>query len=124
MEFLLQTSLRDEVAAYQLEILNVIEASDPRLPDFDMAALESRYQQLRETWRHLKSLLLEAGVSGKVPVRRLNPAIDNLRIMLRVAERSTRIAARLQEFAAALPMLHDNSQTPTQVITDPQPPVS
>lgn len=124
VEFLMQTPMRDDVASYQLEILNLIEACDPRLPDFDMAALEARYQQLRETWRQLKSRLLEAGVSGKVPVRRLNPAIDNLRIMLRVAERSTRIAARLSEFAAALPALHDNKQEAAQPTADPQFPPS
>ena len=103
VEFLLQTSVRDEILAYQLSVLKLIENSDPRLDGFNTGELEQAYQHLREQWRTLKTRLLEAGVSGQIPVRRLNPAIDSLRIMLRVAERSTRIAIRLAELGSALP---------------------
>lgn len=103
VEFLLQTPVRDEILAYQLSVLKLIENSDPRLDGFSAEQLELAYQQLREQWRKLKTRLLEAGVAGQVPVRRLNPAIDSLRIMLRVAERSTRIAIRLAELGSALP---------------------
>jgi len=104
VEFLLQGIMRDEILAYQLSVLHLIEQSDPKLPDFSPELLEQSYQSLREQWRLLKTHLLEAGVSGKIPVRRLNPAIDSLRIMLRVAERSTRIAVRLSEMSRSLPM--------------------
>jgi len=49
--------------------------------------------------------LLEASVHGQVPVLRLNPSIDSLRMMLRVAERATRISVRLADLARQQPVV-------------------
>lgn len=109
-EYLLQTPVRDKVVAYQLEVLNLIEACDPNDPVYNVEATEARYQALREQWRALKSYLLEASVAGLVPMHRMAPAIDSLRAMLRVAERSTRIAFRLNELARVQPAVLDAEQ--------------
>lgn len=109
-EYLLQTAVSDKVVAYQLAVLKLIEDCDPSDPDYNTESIDLRYHELREQWRALKSYLLEASVAGLVPMRRMAPAIDSLRAMLRVAERSTRIAARLTELARVLPAVLDSDQ--------------
>lgn len=103
VEYLLQTPLREPIESFKAEVLKQLERTDMKQPDFTVEAAEHGYQQLRQTFRHLKTTLLEAGVRGQVPVARLNPSIDCLRMMLRTAERSTRVAARLSELANAVP---------------------
>lgn len=103
VEYLMQTAVGDSILAYKAAILAHISRCDPARRDFSIDEIDSSYQQLRATWRDLKSELLEASVAGVVPVRRLNPAIDSLRMNLRVAERSGRIAVRLSELGRAVP---------------------
>ena len=76
---------------------------NPDRPDFSPDEVDEAYQALRVTWRDLKTELLNASVRGRLPVQRLNPAIDSLRMMLRLAERATRIAVRLTELGRAVP---------------------
>lgn len=123
-EYLLRTPVRDKVAKYQADVLKLIEDCDPNAADYDVVGMDQRYQELREQWRALKSYLLEASVAGLVPMYRMSPAIDSLRAMLRVAERSTRIAARLTEFATHLPAVLDPEQiaemTTDESFVDPE----
>ncbi len=105
VDFLMQTSLREQIANYQAGVLAHIESCDPGRVDFSSDELEKNYELQREKWRQLKTDLLNAGVHGALPMMRLNPAIDSLRIMLRVAERSTRIAIRLAELSRAIPVI-------------------
>jgi len=118
-EYLLRTAVRDKVVAYQLGVLKLIEACNASDPNYNIESIEREYQELREQWRDLKSYLLEASVSGLVPMHRMNPAIDSLRAMLRVAERSTRIAARLTQLARILPaVLHPDHQAASNLAGD------
>lgn len=118
-EYLLQTAVRDKVVTYQVAILKLIEDCDPSDPGYNTESIELRYQELREQWRALKSYLLEASVAGVVPMHRMGPAIDSLRAMLRVAERSTRIAARLTELARVLPAVLDPEQIAEMATEEP-----
>lgn len=102
VEALRDTSLRAEIDAYRQAVLAFIARCDPQAEDFRPEELQREYEQLRETWRTLKTSLLEAGVRRRVPVSRLNPAFDGLRGMLRIAERSTKAAIRLSELTRAL----------------------
>ncbi|MBU2097458.1 MAG: Na/Pi symporter [Gammaproteobacteria bacterium] len=97
VEQLLKTGVREDILAFRAAVIGVIEQSDSRRTDFSAEAVEQSYQTLRAQFRALKTTLLEASVAGRIPVRCMNPAIDSLRMMLRVAERSTRIAVRLTE---------------------------
>ncbi|MEX0739643.1 MAG: Na/Pi symporter [Pseudohongiella sp.] len=97
VESLLQTAVRENILAYRKAVLNQVALCDPQRPDFSVEEVDNAYQALRVTWRELKTELLDASVRGQVPVQGLNPAIDSLRMILRVAERTTRIAIRLTE---------------------------
>jgi len=121
LEFLLNSSVRDTVLAYQTAVIDVIEEGAQASAELDAAALESSYQALRERWRRLKTSLLAASAQGEISLSRLNPAIDNLRNMLWVAERATRIAIRLKELAERIPH-HDNEtpETDTDSETEPE----
>lgn len=101
--FLMQSPVRDRVLAYELALLDVIEQCDHKDENFDAAKLEHDYEALRDTWRKLKSLLLESSVRSQLSVQRLSPAIDNLRLMLRVVERLSRVALRSAELQQAVP---------------------
>jgi phosphate:Na+ symporter len=103
VELLLKTVVREDILAYQAAVIQLVEESDNRRGEFSADALEQSYQALRARFRALKTTLLEASVAGRIPVRAINPAIESLRMMLRVAERSTRIAVRLSELASELP---------------------
>ena len=107
--------MRDQVIDYQKAVVAMIEYCDPQLPGFDVSDMEARYQSLREQWRALKTDLLEAGANRQLPVASLNPAIDNLRILLRVAERVTRIASRMRELARSLPEVRKSGRDETQL---------
>ncbi|MAO38691.1 MAG: MFS transporter [Pseudohongiella sp.] len=120
LKVLLKGAMRDQVIDYQKAVVAMIEYCDPQLPDFDVKHMEARYQSLREQWRALKTELLEAGANRQFPVASLNPAIDNLRILLRVAERITRIASRMQELARSLPQVHQSGQNETQAFGNEQ----
>ncbi len=102
VDYLLQTPLRLPIIEYQLEVLNLIDRSDPFQTDFNAAELEQEYQSLRESWRRLKTSMLNAVVQNQVSMTHLNPAIESLRTSLRVAERCTRIAIRLKELGLAV----------------------
>jgi phosphate:Na+ symporter len=102
VDYLLQTPLRLLIIEYQLEVINLIDRSDPARDDFSVTELEQEYQSLREHWRRLKTSMLNAVVENQVSMAHLNPAIESLRTALRVAERSTRIAVRLTEFGLAV----------------------
>lgn len=97
VEQLLKTSVQDDIVAFEEAVVSLIEKTDNRSPEFSAESVEQSYQDLRMRFRALKTTLLEASVAGRIPVRCMNPAIDSLRMMLRVAERSTRIAVRLTE---------------------------
>lgn len=97
VEQLLKTSVREDILQFRAAAISVIENLEDTQTDFSAEAAEAAYQQLRTRFRALKTVLLEASVAGRIPVRCMNPAIESLRMMLRVAERSTRIAIRLTE---------------------------
>lgn len=103
VEYLLQTGAGERILAYRAAVLRHLQWCDPGRSDFSSEKAEEAYQALRVLWRELKTDLLDASVQGRVPVQRLNPAIDSLRMMLRVAERATRIAIRLVELGRAVP---------------------
>lgn len=105
VEYLLQTSVREPILAFKAAVLKQLELTDIQQPDFSASVAEAGYQSLREIFRALKTTLLEAGVHGQVPVLRLNPSIDSLRMMLRVAERATRISVRLADLARQQPVV-------------------
>jgi phosphate:Na+ symporter len=102
VEQLLKTQVRDDILAFQMAAAQVIQQCDSRLAEFSAESVDASYQALRARFRELKTTLLEASVAGRIPVRSMNPAIDSLRMMLRVAERSTRIAVRLSELGVGL----------------------
>jgi len=103
VEYLLQTEEGDRILAYRAAVLRHLDLCNPARADFSADEVNDGYQALRDTWRNLKTGLLDGSVRGQVPVQRLNPAIDSLRMMLRVAERATRIAIRLAELGQAVP---------------------
>lgn len=103
VEYLLQTDERERILLYRAAVLTHLDSCDPGRTDFSTDEVNQAYEALRVIWRDLKTDLLEASVQGRVPVQRLNPAIDSLRMMLRVAERATRIAIRLTELGRAVP---------------------
>lgn len=103
VEYLLRTEERERILAYRAAVLRHLDICNPDRPDFSPDEVDEAYQALRVIWRDLKTELLRASVRGQVPVQRLNPAIDSLRMMLRVAERATRIAIRLTELGRSVP---------------------
>lgn len=113
VEALLQTALRDPILEFKAAVMRQMALTDLRQPDFSPRIAEEGYQALREIFRQLKTTLLEAGVHGQVPVLRLNPSIDSLRMMLRVAERSTRICVRLSELAREQPAVRTGADPRT-----------
>ena len=115
VEYLLQTQVREPIVAFKEAVMAQLEKTDLQSPDFSVEAAEEGYQQLREVFRRLKTTLLEAGVRGQVPVLRLNPSIDSLRMMLRTAERSTRVAVRLKELSNAVPAVDSSAQREQEV---------
>ena len=110
VEELLKTSVRDDILAFRDAATRLIERADNQTADFSAETAEADYQALRTRFRALKTTLLEASVAGRIPVRCMNPAIDSLRMMLRVAERSTRIAIRLDELGSNRTPVKDQSQ--------------
>lgn len=115
VEFLIQTPVRDEILAYQAAVVAMIGRCDPQAADFSEESIESDYQALRSQFRQLKTSLLEASVRGTIPLRHMNPAIESLRMMLRVSERSTRIAVRLTEFGREQPAVNINGNPSVSV---------
>ncbi|MGM0631905.1 MAG: Na/Pi symporter, partial [Pseudomonadota bacterium] len=104
---LMASVLRDDINAYRRAVLALLEQCNTERNDFDAEYLQIQYEQLRETWRRLKTALLQAGAGQQISVNRLNPSIEKLRFMLRVAERSMRASVRLSELAEATPALRD-----------------
>jgi len=117
VEHLLRTSVREPIMAFKEAVMTQLGRTDLQNPDFNVEAAEEGYQQLREVFRSLKTTLLEAGVRGQVPVLRLNPSIDSLRMMLRTAERSTRVAVRLSELSKAVPAVATSTPLDQEVAT-------
>ncbi len=114
VDYLMQSSVGAAILGYQQAVLGFLERCDPLLEGFSAEALELDYQSLRQQWRELKTNLLNAGVNKQLPMSRLNPAIDNLRITVRVAERSTRIAVRMAELAQLLSGIHVQAAEPLE----------
>ncbi|HDZ09258.1 Na/Pi cotransporter family protein [Pseudohongiella sp.] len=104
VEYLLQTDESERILLYRAAVLKHLAFCNPDRHDFSADEVNQAYQALRVTWRDLKTDLLDASVGGRIPVQRLNPAIDSLRMMLRVAERATRIAIRLAELGRGVPL--------------------
>ncbi|MDT8428452.1 MAG: Na/Pi symporter [Pseudomonadales bacterium] len=102
LKFLHKTAVHEQVLSYRDAVLQHISRCDSLHTGFSVAELEESYQLLRGQWRNLKSELLQAGVAGQFPVVKLNRVIDTLRNQLRVAERLTRSASRLDELSAAI----------------------
>lgn len=113
VEFLIQSPVKDEILAFQAAVVAMIGRCDPRAADFSADALEADYQLLRAQFRQLKTSLLEASVRGVIPLRHMNPAIESLRMMLRVSERSTRIAVRLAELGREQPAVDNKNRVQT-----------
>lgn len=98
----MDTPLRGSLLAYREAVLAFLSHCDPHRPGFSGEVLEGEYAALRQSWRGLKTALLESGVRGQIPVLHLNPAFEELRGMLRIAERSTRVAIRMVELIQAV----------------------
>jgi hypothetical protein len=107
---LMATVLREDIAAYQRAVLALLGQCDTAREDFDPEQLQRQYDRLRDTWRALKTELLNAGARQQISVTRLNPAIEKLRFMLRVVERIMRAAVRLSELSAATPSVSRTTQ--------------
>jgi phosphate:Na+ symporter len=109
VEFLIQTPVGEEILAYQAAVVAMIGRCDPRSSSFSAESIEAEYQILRAQFRQLKTSLLEASVQGVIPLQHMNPAIESLRMMLRVTERSTRIAVRLSELGREQPAVSNKT---------------
>ena len=118
VEYLLHTEEGEHILAYRAAVLKHLDFCNPDRGDFSAAEVDDAYQALRVTWRDLKTGLLNASVRGRLPVQRLNPAIDSLRMMLRVAERATRIAIRLSELGRAVPAVAGKSTVEERAVSD------
>jgi phosphate:Na+ symporter len=86
-----------EIETFYRSVLDHILRCDPNAPDFLVESLNDDYKALRESWRAMKTHLLEAASAGTVPVGPLNLALEGMRSSLRTAERFTRAAQRLFE---------------------------
>jgi hypothetical protein len=106
---LIQTPVGEEILAYQASVVAMIGRCDPQSSSFSPESIEAEYQTLRAQFRQLKTSLLEASVQGLIPQQHMNPAIESLRMMLRVSERSTRIAVRLSELGREQPAVNTKS---------------
>lgn len=100
---LMASVLREDIAAYQDAVLALLARCDTAREGFDPDSLQREYDELRATWRALKTALLNAGARQQISVSRLNPSIEKLRFMLRVVERIMRAAMRLSELSATIP---------------------
>jgi|GEM_PF-5872590 len=109
VEFLIQTPVGEEILAYQAAVVAMIGRCDPRSSSFSAESIDAEYQILRAQFRQLKTSLLEASVQGVIPLQHMNPAIESLRMMLRVTERSTRIAVRLSELGREQPAVSNKT---------------
>lgn len=100
IRFLYRTAVYEQVLSFREAVLKHISHCDSLHTEFNAIELEENYQLLRGQWRALKTELLKAGVAGQFPILNLNRVIDTLRNQLRVAERLTRSASRLDELSA------------------------
>jgi hypothetical protein len=74
-------------------------------------AMQDGLADLEYRWHDLKSTLLQAGVRGRLPLGRLNRAIEGLRSALKVAEQQSKAVSRL----LTLTEMHDPA-TPRHAI--------
>lgn len=105
---LMSSVLHDDITAYQRAVLGLLKRCDTEREDFDPDELQREYDEVRDTWRKLKTALLDAGAGQEISVNRLNPSIEKLRFMLHVVERMTRAAVRLSELSATIPRLRES----------------
>jgi phosphate:Na+ symporter len=90
-------SVDDAIARYQRDVIKHVLRCDPASTDVASRRIDEQYQELRQHWRSLKSVLLDAASRGTVPVQRLNLALEGLRGTLRIAEQLTKAAERLRD---------------------------
>jgi phosphate:Na+ symporter len=69
----------------------------------DARALQDSLATLDHRWHDLKNTLLRAGVQGRLPLGRLNRAIDGLRSALKMAEQQSKAVGRLMTLYAEAP---------------------
>jgi phosphate:Na+ symporter len=93
---ILHPSVADAIRHYLRRVVQHVMRCDPGSQEVADGQLETAYQVLRQDWRGLKVVLLEAASRGTVPVHRLNLALEGLRSTLRMAEQSTKAAQRLR----------------------------
>jgi phosphate:Na+ symporter len=87
----------DRIESYQRAVVGHVMHCDPSSAEIAEAGLQPDYLKLRDEWRSLKVVLLEAATRGAFRVDNLNLAIEGLRALLRIAEQSTKAVARLRE---------------------------
>jgi len=90
-----QPAVADAIALYYRHVVQHVLRCDPMSADVARGRIDEQYRDLRQEWRDLKTVLLDAASMGTVPVQRLNLALDGMRSTLRMAERLTRAAERL-----------------------------
>jgi phosphate:Na+ symporter len=89
-------NVADAISRYLHHVVRHIVRCDPACEDVAAGRLDAQYLELRQDWRSLKSVLLEAASRGTIPVHRLNLALEGLRSALRMAEQLTKAAVRLR----------------------------
>lgn len=94
-----QPAVADSIAGFERQVVRHIVRCDPGDPDVVGQRIKAQYDALRDDWRRLKAVLLDAASRRTVPVLRLNLALEALRGTLRVAEQLTKSAERLRELA-------------------------
>ena len=95
IEVVMRPPVFEAVSAYQANVVSQLEAvrGDAGVSPAD---LDARYAALREQYHGLKNDLLQAAAHRQLPVDRLNPALEGLRDMLKMAEQMTKVAGRLR----------------------------
>ena len=87
----------EAIARFRRQVIKHVGRCDPNSADVVEQRITTQYAELREDWRRLKAVLLEAASQRSVPVERLNLALEGLRSSLRLAEQMTKSATRLFE---------------------------
>jgi phosphate:Na+ symporter len=94
-----QPGVARQIDAFREHVMAHVAHCDPNAPDFSTDSLKHGYSELRESWRGLKSTLLEAASTRSIPVDHLNLTLEGMRSSLRIAEQLGKAAQRLVELS-------------------------
>jgi phosphate:Na+ symporter len=95
--------LAEEIARYKAGLVALLTAADPAAAGFDTQACMQRLQALEQEYQELKSHLLRAGASGRLPVRDTVAQLDLLSDLRRLSEQVAKGARHLADVAAVAP---------------------